>query len=599
MLLYMRILTLLIAVATSSLLYAQAAADAPTLEGVWEGKRLFGPEIRGTLDLFQLDSGWRAQIAQFDVPVKAVRDQLSFELPGGRGAFQGTLEKDQSSVRGHWIQPATVNDGKRFASPIALRATAKGRWRGEVVPLDNEFTLYLIVTRRPDGTLGTIVRNPDRNIGVNWRIDHLEREGNKLRLVRLDGSVVLRGHYYDDDHLSFEVEARGGTYDFSRVTDASSNFYARPLKEQYRYKPPVADDDGWPVDSLESVGMTSGPIAGLVAYAEAPVTSLEDPDLHGVLVARHGKLVVEEYFHGFHRRKPHDTRSASKSLTSTLLGAAMYAGAKVGPGTRVYDILRGLAPNEIDPRKKEMTVEHLFNMSSGYDCDDRAYPPRPGNEDLLLDNEDPTLDYYRYTLALPMDSKPGEKVAYCSINPNLLGAVISAATHQTLTELLESLIAQPLQIRRYHLFLQPTGEPYMGGGIKWLPRDFMKLGQVMLNGGTWKGERIVSEEFARAVSVPHVGIKTRSNTYCASGSTPENCLRRYGYLWWHIDFPYKARSVHAYYAGGNGGQSVTVIPELDMVVATYAGNYASGTGLQIQEDLIPRFILPAVMDDSR
>jgi CubicO group peptidase (beta-lactamase class C family) len=142
--------------------------------------------------------------------------------------------------------------------------------------------------------------------------------------------------------------------------------------------------------------------------------------------------------------------------------------------------------------------------------------------------------------------------------------------------------------------LQPTGEPYMGGGIYWLPRDFLKLGQLMLNGGVWNGRRILSKEWVRRASTPMVKIMTRGSTNCVEGSTPSLCLRNYGYLWWHLDFPYHGRTVHAYYAGGNGGQSVSVIPELDMVVATWAGNYTSLVGLKVQEEIIPNFILPAI-----
>ena len=63
-----------------------------------------------------------------------------------------------------------------------------------------------------------------------------------------------------------------------------------------------------------------------------------------------------------------------------------------------------------------------------------------------------------------------------------------------------------------------------------------------------------------------------------------------------LRFPLQGRTVHAYYAGGNGGQTVIVIPELDMVLSTWAGNYASLVGLKIQEELIPKYILPAIKD---
>ena len=60
---------------------------------------------------------------------------------------------------------------------------------------------------------------------------------------------------------------------------------------------------------------------------DMPMDSTDALQIHGVLIARHGKLVLEEYFHGEHRDKLHETRSAAKSVTAVLVGAAMQAGA--------------------------------------------------------------------------------------------------------------------------------------------------------------------------------------------------------------------------------------------------------------------------------
>lgn len=611
----------LVLVLTSAMLGPKLAGKARPnnpngdLTGVWEAIRYFGPAVYGTLDIVDTGGSWSAQIMQYDVPVTREGTTLSFELPGDQGKFDGRQEKDGSLIRGHWVQPRVVNAGRRYASPVILRPLGKNRWRGEVIPLRDEFTLYLVVIRRPDGSLAAIVRNPDRNIGLDWRVDRLERDGNKLKLIGKTSEQAQSGVWpvkdqqkdrlvaegvYDPqrNRISFFFE-RGGTYDFAPITDnPASAFYARGKeREPYKYKPPVAEDDGWPVGTLEEVGMAPESIAEMIKWISTPLKSVEDPYVHGVLVARHGKLVLEEYFYGFHRNKPHDTRSATKSVATLILGAAIMNGAKLDPSDRVYELLyKGTLPNDLDPRKKEMTVEHLVNMTSGYDCDDRVYPVRPGNEDVM---HRLNTDNYRHTLNLPMDSRPGEKTAYCSINPNLVGAVLSTATQRPLKDLFHDLIAEPLQVRRYHLLLQPTGEPYLGGGIQWYPREFIKIGQLMLNDGMWNGKRVVTKEWVKRSSSPMVKIKARTTSNCLPESTPDLCLRRYGYLWWHIDFPFKGRTVHAYYAGGNGGQSVMVIPELDMVVETFAGNYASSTALRVREDIVQRFVLPALKDETR
>jgi CubicO group peptidase (beta-lactamase class C family) len=299
--------------------------------------------------------------------------------------------------------------------------------------------------------------------------------------------------------------------------------------------------------------------------------------------------VFEQYFHGFHKDIPHDTRSASKIIAATLVGAAIERGEKLGTSTRVYDLLyHGAPPADMDPRKRDMTVEHLLTMSSGYDCDDWA-GDRPGSEDKLLDDR-PDSDFYRYTLQLPMELKPGEQAIYCSVNPNLLGAVLTAATGKPVLELFQDWIAGPLQFGNYDLNLQPTGEPYLGGGAKILPRDFMKFGQMMLDGGVWNGKRILGEDYARKAGSPLMQLR---------GENVKKYGYHYGYLWWTVDYQYKGKTISTYFAGGNGGQNVLVIPALDMVVACYGGNYGDSSGWTMMREYIAKYILPALVDQTR
>ena len=570
--------------------FAQAPAAPVKLEGVWGSTRHFGPEVRGTLEIVKADGAWRAQVGRFVVePI--VRDaRVEFTLPDGQGSFEGTFEPSGLAIRGFWKQPKTVNDGSVFLSPVLLRADAsKARWRGEVVPLDEDFTLYLVISPAADGRAAAFIRNPNRNIGLWWNVNRVEQAGGQVRLVgkfrgRGEDRVFGEGTYRAEDKvLSIYFPQRSATYDFSPIADSSA-FHARPKNAPpYRYAPPIAAFDGWKTGTLSEVGLDVEPLAELVRLVSKDPTSVDDLDQHGLLIARHGKLVFEQYFHGFHRLKPHDTRSAGKTVASLLVGAAMQHGAKLDTSTRVYGLL--LPGANVEPRKKEMTVEHLLTMSSGYDCDDWA-GDRPGSEDHLLDDE-PDSNYYRYTLQLPMEMAPGKEAVYCSINPNLIGAVVAAATRRPIADLFEEWIARPLQIGSYFLNLQPTGEPYLGGGARLLPRDFMKFGQLLLDDGMWNGRRVLPHEYVQRVGLPHVTLRKQ----------PKDM--RFGYLWWTIDYAYKGRTITGYWASGNGGQIVLVLPELDLVVAAYGGNYGGTAGWSMIKDYIPKYVLPALTDASR
>jgi CubicO group peptidase (beta-lactamase class C family) len=567
------------------------SASADEFVGLWKAKRRYGPDARGPLIIRRESSGWTADFLGRTFPIKADGSELSFVLADDQGSFSGKLQPGDGSIAGHWTPPRSVIHGARYAGRIVLKADGANRWRGNVVPRDDDFTLYLMVQKRPDGTVGAFLRNPERNIGAVYDVDHIVREDNDVKLIgKLRGApgVVLSGVYDPENNiLSVFFPNRGGTYDFRRDDDEQSGFYPRGKDPgRYLYQPPLTRDDGWPTGTLEEVGIDHAGIEKFIQrIIDMPIESVHTPELEGILIARHGKLVLEEYFHGEHRDKLHDTRSAGKSLTTTMVGAAIQAGAPLTLSTPVYQIMNGgTLPANLDPRKREMTLEHLLMMRAGFYCND-SDPDAPGNEDILLDQTDDP-DYYRYSLKVPMATAPGETSVYCSMMPNLALGIVNRATGEPLMDTFDRLIGGPMQWGRYAWYLDPAGNPYGGGSIQILPRDYMKLGQLMLNGGTWHGRRILSRDFVTRASSPLHDL---------------NHIQ-YGYLWWSINYPYKNRTVRAFFAGGNGGQLVMVVPDLDLVIATYAGNYADKVGLQIQQDYVPNYILPAVRepgDDKR
>ncbi len=561
------------------------SGTADELVGLWKAQRWFGPSARGPLVIEKTPTGWSADFAGSNWPVRLDGKQLTFELPDGEGSFRGQ-SAEQGRIIGHWKSSNSLTNGFRYAVPVTLERAGPNRWSGTVTPRDDRFTLHLMAQKRPDGSVGVFMRNPERNMGVFYDLDHIEREGTAVHLIghrrgsKTEG-VLLSGVYDAEQQvLSVSFLERGGTYDFRRDTD-QSGFYPRGKSPgPYVYRAPLARDDGWATATVEEVGVDRAAIERFIqAIIDMPIDSVHTLQAEGILIARHGKLVLEEYFHGEHRDRFHETRSAAKSLTATLVGAVMQAGAPLELSTPVYRIMYGgTFPADLDPRKRAMTLEHLLTMSSGYFCDDDN-DEAPGNENKMLEQtEEP--DYYRYTLRVPMDSAPGEKTVYCSINPNLALGVVNQATGESVLDSFDRLLGTPLKIATYAWPVDPVGHPYGGGGVQLLPRDFMKLGQLMLNGGTWQGRRILSREFVTRASSPLRNL----------GKI------QYGYLWWNTTFPYQDRTVRAFFAGGNGGQGVIVIPDLDLVIATYGGNYADRVSLSYQEDFVPNYILPAVKD---
>jgi CubicO group peptidase (beta-lactamase class C family) len=581
---FRQLTTLIVLLASTPRADAQTSSPAVT-EGLWESKKRFGPDVQGALSIVQNGSQWRAEIAGVRAEVRVSGDTVTFTLPNKGGSLIAYLSKDRSTISGHWIQPPIVSSGSEYASPIVLTRDGSGRWTGNVVPLDDTMTMYLLVRKRPDGTLGAFLRNPERNLGRQLRADRIEVAGSQVRMIgKWNGNGaerVLGAGVVTDDGFALYLPRRGGMFDFRKIGQGEcSDFYPRGVPTgSYSYNPPPALNDGWPTGDLREAGLSQDTLTKFMqAMIALPMDSLSSQQLHAVLIARHGKLVLEEYFHGEDRGHAHETRSAAKSITSTLVGAAIRAGKGVTLGSPVYAVMNGgTFPDKIEPRKRKITLEHLLSMSSGIDCDDRD-DNSPGNESNVIDqSEEP--DYYRLILRLGTIRDAGEKQVYCSINPHLAGGVLKKASGRSLPDLFSELVARPLGIDSYYLPLTPTRDAYMGGGVRLTARAFAKIGQLYLDSGVWKGKRILDASY----------VKQAGSVRNPTGEM------HYGLAWWVADYPFRGETVQGYFAAGNGGNIVMVIPRLDMVATFYSANYQDNATFIPQRRYIPDFILPAVM----
>jgi CubicO group peptidase (beta-lactamase class C family) len=562
-----------------------AAATTADLSGLWSAKKWFGPEVRGQLIIERTSHGLLADIAGREAPVTQRGQELAFELPGKEGSFSGRLE-GPGLIRGLWLRK-----DRPSASPVMLKADKSGQWLGMVDPGEDEFSFYLFARRRPDGSYDAVLRNPEFDLGNQRGVRRLIRSGDSLRLMAgpddASERVLATGFIEKEmDGFSLLFPNRGGTYDFSR-DDSTSLVYPRPRPvTPYRYSPPPSLGDGWPTSSLAAERIDRPALERLVqSIIDMKMDEADAPEIHALLIARHGRLLLEEYFHGFSRDQLHTLRSGAKSLTGTTIGAAMYAGAPLRLDSHVYQVMNGGSfPAGLEPRKRAMTLENLLTMSSGHYCDDTD-EKAPGNEDHIIDDLQPP-DVIAYFMSVPMATDPGTNSVYCSMQPHLALSMLGEAMHESPVAVFDRLVARPMRITHYSWPLDPNGRPYGGGSVAIRARDYMKFGQLMLNGGTWAGKRILGASYAKAAVSPQYHLR---NIY-------------YGYYWWMEYYPYKDRKVLGYSARGAGGQMIFVVPELDLVVTTMGGNFSNRRGGRYLNNFVATSILPAVRepgDDPR
>ena len=562
----------------SSAAVSQQAENTAPLAGLWTAERTFGPEVGGPVVIRRVDGELWAEIGGRAVRVDSTGRGIRFDLAGDRGHFRGSISAAGDSIRGHWVQPWNYSSFSRLATPVTLVRRSDDAWVGTATPLRDRLRFQLAIERSDGGGLAAFLRNPEANLGRFYPIHEVSLVGSDVRFLDAQGQVRLEGKYHaDHDRLSVYFPRNGGTYDFTRDDAGTAPFLPRDVASaEYRYRRPLAAE-GWESARAEDVGMATEPLVELVRrIAATPIDALEAPYIHGFLIARDGKLILEEYFHGLSRHDPHGTRSASKAVTATLVGVGEHAGL-LSREASVFEAMLGTPlPAGLDVRARALTLEHLITNTSGLACDDFD-PDSPGSEDAMQ-NQDEQPDWFGYMLELPFVHPPGTHAAYCSGGLNLAGGVVSRISGEWLPNFFRDRFADPLGMGTYHVNLTPTGEAYGGGGLYIRPRDFLKLGQLYLDDGVWKDRRLLDEGWAAEATTPRFLIRDEG----------------YGYGWWVISYPFEGRRVDAFYAGGNGGQYVIVVPELSLNIAILGGNYNQPVMHVPKYDYVPEYVLRSV-----
>jgi CubicO group peptidase (beta-lactamase class C family) len=330
--------------------------------------------------------------------------------------------------------------------------------------------------------------------------------------------------------------------------------------------PPIKTDDGlayWPTDTgwrsarPQDVGMDRTRIEALVAgIRRGDVRSL-----HSLVVVRHGYLVTEQYFNGSSRADIHTLQSVSKSVTSLLVGIALDQ-QKLGS---VDESFLAQFPEytdlqNVDDRKRAMTIRQVLTMTSGLDFFEQPYPGSP-----LEQLNQSRNDWLRLILDRPMNDAPGGHWQYNSGAVIALGGMLFNRTALAADEFARRNLFEPIGISTFRWFKgSPNGLPHMGGGLDLRAVDLARIGYLVLRHGRWNDRQVVSEQWLAQSTLRAV--------------TPMQFFPRqadYGYLWWL--FPLNGQigssSGHAYVITGSGamGQWLFIEPRSDLVVVVTAG----------------------------
>lgn len=299
---------------------------------------------------------------------------------------------------------------------------------------------------------------------------------------------------------------------------------------------------------------------------------MEAERVAGLLVLQDGRVRLERYGLGFGPEGRWTSFSVAKSLTSTLVGAAIAEGHIESLETPITRYLPELAGGAYDG----VTVRQLLTMTSGADWNEDYTDPDSDVARFFEPREtegmDPTLHYMR---GLDRAAEPGTRWHYSTGETNLVGLLVSRATGMTLADYLSQTVWRPYGMERDAAWMvDQAGQEPGGCCLVASLRDWGRVGQLVLEDGVIDGESIVPAGWFAEATRKQAGI--------------DDPGRGYGFQWW-------TRDDGRFEAYGIFGQTIHIDPQRRLVVVILSA-WPTATGRersQAREAILARIAAAA------
>lgn len=271
-----------------------------------------------------------------------------------------------------------------------------------------------------------------------------------------------------------------------------------------------------------------------------------------LLILHDGKLRLERYGLGFDSGGRWTSFSVAKSITSTLVGAALRDGHIRSMDDKVSDYIRPMKGSAYD----DVSIRQLLTMTSGIRWSEDYADPASDVARFNNHEPEPGVDaLVSYLRRLPREAPPGTRWHYSTGETNLVGILVSEATGKPLSQYLSEKIWMPAGMEQQATWiLSRSGREISGCCIQAATRDFARFGLFILNGARAGGQSIVPDGWLQDATSERTGIGRPG--------------RGYGYQWWtYADGSFAARGIF--------GQGIFIDPKRKLVIASNA-NWADG-----------------------
>ena len=287
-------------------------------------------------------------------------------------------------------------------------------------------------------------------------------------------------------------------------------------------------------------------------------------NIDSVLVAKDGKLIVEEYFADASADRPHYQMSITKSIVAYAIGKAIGLGKIKSENDRILDHLPEVDRSKVAKGVDTLTLKDLLTMNSGIRCD----PKQRWAEATIKNHAQLYL-----TKTQPIPKKKIYK--YDGTNVDILCHILYNTTGMTLGEFSKQHLFGPMGITDFSFGKSRCGLDKGAAGMRLTSRDMLKVGLMTMQGGRWNGKQILSKQWVEVATAVHVNHDRPT---------------KYGYFWWSQDATVHGKTYRVRSCRGAGGQFIFVLPELQLV-AVFTSYYATNIPIRYFEKIIaPAFV---------
>lgn len=251
----------------------------------------------------------------------------------------------------------------------------------------------------------------------------------------------------------------------------------------------------------------------------------------------------------------HDCRSVTKSIVSACVGIAIAQGKIKSIDDKVFSYFPDYKQYATGA-KEGLAIKDLLTMTAGLDWNERMPYADPANcERQMLDAQDIT----DFVLKRKSVAAPGTVWNYSGGCTQLLAQIVLKATGMPINVFVDKYLFTPLGIARFNWTVRADGIVWTPSRLRLRPIDMVKIGQLYMQEGRWKGQQLIPAGWGR-----------QSMRWCFN---TDEANVGYGYQFWCGKPVIAGQPADVTHADGNGGQMIVMAPSQDLEVVLTAGNY--------------------------